>query len=471
MPAQADDVSNIFEGRPSAKPTPGPIVTPGSPTRSPAWPPAPAPTTQPVTLTYTPGDLSVEYEGLLLSGGLVATVVAESDSPVKYGDGEDSDDDFEQDPAGGATFATGDGGWIYVVDFDRGNDRGGVGALTFNAAGQVTDYRLVLDETNDNGNGRATPWGTYLTLENSDDDGSIYEVDPNGNTKASRTLLGSEVGRSAWTGVAIDNRRSNAPIFYVSSDQDGEGLVCRYKPSQAAINAHLFSDPAFHLLQDDEAPTVEYLVLVPTPDDPTRGVFTWIDDEDLGRDSASSHFAAISGLDAHGGVLYMTSEARQELFVLDLDSEEYTSESTDVGDFDGHPRSVVHILSGHEHGRRRRRQQRQRQRGRRQLHPGHGYVHGGGLSAGLPAGVPSLYFCEDGNDNESSGIYARTEEGRYVAILMDVDEQGDVTSLAFSPSLRQLFFALKNTGKVFMLERQDSRRFDEPPLVTSYIEE
>ena len=478
---QADDFSNIIlTSAPSPEPTPMPTVTPGNPTKSPTFPqptnlrptssgiasdntrpapvPAPAPN-QPVTLTYIPGDLSREYEGLKLSRGLKATIVAEADSQVQYANGEESDEDFEQDPAGGATFAQPDGGWIYVVDFDRGNDRGGVGALTFNAEGGVTDYRFLLQDTNENRNGQPTPWGTYLSVENVDDDGSIYEVDPKGEIKATRTLLGSEAGRSAWTGVAIDNRRSNSPVFFVSSNQDDEGFVIRYKPSQEAINAYLFSDPAFNLLQEDEAPTVEYLVLVPTPDDPSRGVFTWIDDEDLGRDSAADYFAAVSSLDVYDGVLYMTSEDRQELFILDIDNEEYTSESTDVGDFGGDPSSVVHILSGHESRRRR-------QRGRI-LHAGHSHA---GV-AGLPANVPSLYFCEDGNDNESSGIYARTDDGRYVAILEDDDGRGDISSLAFSPSLKQMFFATKGTGEVFMVEREDDQPFDQAVLAISYIEE
>eukprot|EP00563_Minutocellus_polymorphus_P011779 CAMPEP_0181071806 /NCGR_PEP_ID=MMETSP1070-20121207/28241_1 /TAXON_ID=265543 /ORGANISM="Minutocellus polymorphus, Strain NH13" /LENGTH=557 /DNA_ID=CAMNT_0023152833 /DNA_START=289 /DNA_END=1962 /DNA_ORIENTATION=+ len=509
--SQADDFGKGGGGGSSglvltSAPTAEPTVTPGNPTRSPTFPPppttnanvgvasdntrpapgpvpAPAPT-QPVTLTYTPGDLSVEYEGLRLSRGLVATIVAESDAPVQYANGDESTDDFEQDPAGGATFPRPDGGWIYVVDFDRGNDRGGVGALTFNAEGRVTDYRVVLEDTNDNRHGTSTPWGTYLSSENeSDGDGSIYEVDPTGLTKGTRTLLGSVAGRSAWTGVAIDNRRSNAPVFYVSSNQDEEGFVFRYRPSQDAINAHLFSEPAFHLLQDDPDPTVEYLVLVPTPDDPSRGVFTWIDDDDLGRDSAAEYFAAVSSLDAYDGVLYMTSEERQELFALDLDNEEYGSESTDVGDFEGDPACVVHILSGHESRRRRRRraqaqkQKQQEQRRRqvrnepRQLHAGH--AHGGAYgSAGvLPADLPSLYFCEDGNDNEKSGVFARNEDGRYVAILEDEDRRGDVSALAFSPSLRQMFVATKSTGEVFMVEREDGQSFDAPVLAAVYIEE
>ena len=443
-----------------------PTVTPGNPTKSPTFAPPtsananlrPTANAQPASLTYSPGDLSVEYDGLLLSTGLVATLVAEADSQVPYANGEESDLDFEQDPKGGATFPLPDGGWTYVVDFARGNDRGGVGALTFDAEGRVTDYKMLLEDTNDNRHGTPTPWGTYLSVENIDDDGSIYEVDPTGVIRGERTLLGSATGRSAWTGVAVDNRRSNSPVFFVSSNQDEEGFVFRYKPSQAAINAHLFSEPAFHLLQEDAAPTVEYLVLVPTPEDPSRGVFTWIDDADVGMDSAIDHFASISDLDAYDGILYVTSEERKELFVLDLDNEEYTSASTEIGDFDGDPASVLHILSGHESRRRAR-----------QLHAGH--AHGGGGS-GVPAGLPYLYLTEDGNDNEASGIFARNADGQYAAIVeADVTRIGDATSLAFSPSLKHMLFAMKGSGKVYVVEREDGESFDAPVLATSYIEE
>ena len=90
----------------------------------------------------------------------------------------------------------------------------------------------------------------------------------------------------------------------------------------------------------------------------------------------------------------------------------------------------------------------------------------------MPAGLPYLYLTEDGNDNEQSGVFARNEEGQYAAIAVaDVTRVGDATSLAFSPSLKHMLFAMKGSGKVYMVEREDGESFDAPVLATSYIEE
>lgn len=73
-------------------------------------------------VTYKPGRLNVEREGLLLSEGLTARILATSNQPVLYdtpaGEGSRSDQLFHIRPDMGATFPdprTGnEGGWIYV---------------------------------------------------------------------------------------------------------------------------------------------------------------------------------------------------------------------------------------------------------------------------------------------------------------------------------------------------------------------
>ena len=73
--------------------------------------------------------------------------------------------------------------------------------------------------------------------------------------------------------------------------------------------------------------------------------------------------------------------------------------------------------------------------------------------------------------NQIDSANAKAHEGQYVAILEDDDQRCDVSSLAFSPSLKQMFFATKSTGEVFMIERVDGQGFDQPVLSTLYIEE
>lgn len=94
-------------------------------------------------------------------------------------------------PDGGACFATEDGGWVYVSNSERGNGRGGVGALRFNANGDVIDSYPILDNTSVNCAGGATPWGTWLSCEEFEQ-GQVYECDPMGRRPAVvRPLLGT----------------------------------------------------------------------------------------------------------------------------------------------------------------------------------------------------------------------------------------------------------------------------------------
>jgi len=84
------------------------------------------------------------------------------------------------EPDGGAVFPMDDGGWVYVSNAEINIWRqGGVGAIRFNAQGDIVDSYSICTGTTNNCAGGPTPWGTWLSCEEIDV-GLVYECDPNG---------------------------------------------------------------------------------------------------------------------------------------------------------------------------------------------------------------------------------------------------------------------------------------------------
>ena len=161
---------------------------------------------------------SVDANGLQLPLGFTSRIVARSNvlvSGTKY--------KWHRAPDGGRVFAVPDG-WVYVSNCELPSGAGGVGMIRFNQSGAITDARRILNGTNRNCSGGHTPWGTWLSCEETDD-GRVWEVDPLG-IRAAVTHLG--MGRFNHEGAAVDAAKGTV---YLTEDALS-GLFYRYRYAQ-----------------------------------------------------------------------------------------------------------------------------------------------------------------------------------------------------------------------------------------------
>jgi Bacterial protein of unknown function (DUF839) len=346
-------------------------------------------------------------DGLRLSQGLTAKIVARTGSPIAFTSGDapksTSSSKFHRNPDGAASFSLDGDRFVYVSNSEEDAGKGGVYALEFDGEGRTRDYKALLTGTRRNCNGGKTPWNTWVSCEE-DKGGQCWQVDPTGKRPPQKTLIGGKEG-GFFEAFTYDIRNPSSPSFFVTEDQPN-GALRRFRP-----NSKLPLD--WNMLH--AGGTLDYLQFLPGKK------FQWTGSLSTGRQSANDYFKNAEGIAHRDGMLKFVSKERREMFRLDLDRMTYTVTSTSTsglpggGRFEGEPDHLLATVDG------------------------------------------IMYMTEDGGATPGVFIY---DGSKYVALL-ESDYSGDeTTGVAFSPDRRFLLFCIQERGLMFQVSRTDGRPFD-----------
>jgi secreted PhoX family phosphatase len=190
--------------------------------------------------------------GLLLPAGFTARVIARSGEPVLG-----TALVWPRFPDGAAVFTLPGGGWLYAANSEVLGQGGGASAIRFRPDGTIADAYSILSGTTGNCSGGATPWGTWLSCEETHaashvGEGLVWECDP---TRPGQGVARPAMGRFNHEAVAVDpiGRR-----VYLTEDR-ADGRFYRFTPTA-------YPDLSTGLLEAAAVTPAGLATWVPVPD-------------------------------------------------------------------------------------------------------------------------------------------------------------------------------------------------------------
>lgn len=247
------------------------------------------------------GLLPPDANGIRLPAGFSSRVVARTGQAPASG----SSYLWHRAPDGGATYAATDGGWVYVSNAEVGSGQGGCGALRFNAAGEVVDAYPILTGTSSNCAGGATPWGTWISCEETDS-GHSWECDPFGVQPAIRRTA---LGTFKHEAIAVD---PVAQCVYLTEDQSN-GRFYRFTPTTWPDFSAGRLDVAEAVGADENQPrsVTWHAVANPNPDLGAGQVATRL------QVAQSTAFRGGEGIYFHNGTVFFTTKGDNRVYAYD----------------------------------------------------------------------------------------------------------------------------------------------------------
>ena len=334
---------------------------------------------------YGPLAAEPDANGLLLPEGFTSRIVATSGETVG-----DTNYVWPVFPDGSATFATDDGGWIHTVNSEvftwLAPEAGGVSAVRYDKEGVIVDAYSILKDSTSNCAGGPTPWGTWLSCEESDQ-GRVWECDPTGEKEAVAHLA---MGR--WPHEAVTFHEPSKTLYLTEDKPDG--LLYRFTPTAyPKLDAGQLEAA---VVASDGSVTWQQVPDPSATDTPTRE-----------QVPAATTFNGGEGIWSYEDEVYFCTKGDDTVHVLDVKSQTHGL-----------------IWKGE---------------------PGRLGVEGAVLSGvdniTVDAGNGDLYVAEDGGNMEVVLITADGVVAPFVRIVGAGHDGSEVTGPSFNPNRDRLYFS------------------------------